>query len=362
MAYSGGFNTSLCLHWLRHHRGLKVLAFVADLGQGGDLEEVGEKAIFLGAQTVHHLNLKEIFANEYLLPAFRASVRSESGYFLSTALSRPLLIQELVKMALKEQCSSIAHGAMLTSNDYLRFSEGIAFLAPQLRIIAPHDEWDLETAEEKLRYAQRYHIPIQPEALTLEEESNLWGRRLSGGKLLSLDQEPPEDYFRWTRPLSRASLNPIEVTLHFCQGIPVQINDQPMSFLKIIRLLNRLGGRYGIGRMILIDNKLSGKKSHEISESPAALLLFWCHRALEELTLDLDTFQTQQILSQKYTHLVYRGRWFSPQREALDAFFLKTQQRVQGTIRFRLQSGRFTLIGRTSKYSLCSPPSIKSAP
>ena len=352
MAYSGGLNTSLCLHWLRHHRGVKVLAFIADLGQGGDFEEIGEKVITLGAQSVYHLNLRETFANEYILPAFRASVRSESGYFLSTAISRPLLIRELVKLALKEGCSAIAHGASIHSNDHLRFSEGITHLAPQIQIIAPHQEWDLETPEEKFRYAQRYHIPLQSEELSLEEESNLWGRRISGGKLSQIDQDPPEEYYLWTRDPLKASATPLEIEIYFHHGIPIQINDRPLSFLKIIRILNRLGGRYGIGRMTLLENKLSGKKSHEISESPAALILFLCHRALEELTLDQETIQFQLLLSQKYTGLVYRGQWFSELREALDSFFLRTQKRVQGKIRFRLQRGIFTILGRSSEYSL----------
>lgn len=356
MAYCGGFNTSLCLHWLRYHKGLSVIAFLADLGQGIDLEKVGEKAIELGAQSVHYVDLKETYANNYILPSFRSSARAESGYFLSTALSRPLLIHEVVKLAIDEGCHYISHGATQYSNDHIRFEIGVAALAPHLQVIAPNREWLMETPEEKIRYARRHHMALPSEDSKYEEEINLWGRRLEGGQLLLPEQEAPQDYYKWTRPLEKASTRPVELEIHFKQGIPHRINHKEMRFSKIIRFLNRLGGRHCIGRFETFETKLLGYKSREISEAPAATILYLCHRALEELVLPQETLQFQALASKKYAEIIYRGLWFGELRCALDAFFQQTQLRITGSVRLQLYRGNCLILGRNSEYALYPSP------
>lgn len=352
LAYSGGLDTSCAIKWLQEQYGYDVVAVTADIGEGKDLAPIREKAEKLGTVNYYQLDLKEEFANNYLAPALQANVLYEGIYPLISALSRPLIAKSLVNIAKKENAVAVAHGCTGKGNDQVRFDVSINALAPQLQIIAPAREHPLPR-EEAIAYAKLHNIPL-PIHLNnpFSIDQNLWGRSCECGVLEDPWAEPPEAAYALTKAVAETPNTPQEITIEFLQGIPVALNNQPLSLATLIEKLNDIAGEHGIGRIDHIENRLVGIKSREVYEAPAALTLITAHRALEAMTLVREVARFKPIIEQQFANLIYDGLWFSPLRDALYAFIKETQERVTGTIRLKLFKGQATVVGRTSPYSL----------
>ena len=353
LAYSGGLDTSVAIHWLKKHKGFHVTAFIADLGQPGDLAEAAQRALKTGADDAHVEDLRERFVNEFVFPAIRANAVYENGYPLNTALGRPLIAQELVRIARESGAEFVGHGCTAKGNDQIRFEAGVAALAPELKVVAPVREWKFTTREEEIDYAKQHKIPVP---VTRESpysiDQNLWGVSIECGELEDAWQSPPRNTHMVTKPLDEAPDKPAEIEIAFEQGIPVAMDGNPAGGLKLIETLNQLGGEHGVGRLDIIENRVVGIKSREVYEAPAAEILLTAHRALEELTLSRPVARQKAILSQVYSDVIYSGRWFTDLREALDAFMTATQKVVTGTLRVQLWKGNCVVTGRRSPYSL----------
>jgi len=353
LAYSGGLDTSVIIHWLKAHKGMDVIAFVADLGQPGDLAAVGERALKTGAESVRVEDLREEFVTDYIWPALRANAVYENGYLLNTALGRPLIAKELVRIARETGCEFVGHGCTAKGNDQVRFEAGVAALAPDLKILAPVREWEFKTREEELDYAAEHgiEVPVNREKPYSIDE-NLWGVSIECGELEDPWNPPPKGAYLWTRSPEEAPDKPVVVEIAFEAGVPTALDGKPMDGVALIEALNKLGGEHGVGRIDLIENRLVGIKSREIYESPAAAILLTAHRVLEEMTLSLQTAREKARIGQVYSDLVYAGDWFTDLREALDAFILATQKYVSGVVRVQLYKGQCTVLSRRSRYSL----------
>lgn len=352
LAYSGGLDTSVAIHWLKEERDLDVIAVLVDVGQGKQLKPLEAKAAKIGAVKTYCVDAREEFIGQYVWPSLRANAIYEGKYLLATALSRPLIAEKLIKVAKKEKAGAVAHGCSGKGNDQVRFEVAVSTLAPDLRIIAPLREWELQTREEEIEYAVSRGIPIpvkKKSSYSIDE--NLWGVSVECGVLEDPNTPPPEEAYQWTRDPLKAPRKKIEVEIRFQKGIPVALNRRKMDPIRLIQQLNDWGGRYGIGRIDMVENRLIGIKSREIYEAPAGVILSAAHRELEALTLDRELLQFKETLGPKYAQLVYNGQWFTPLREALDGFIGKSQSRVSGEIRMRLYPGFAVCVGRSSPYS-----------
>jgi argininosuccinate synthase len=355
LAYSGALDTSICLYWLRNVRGDRVYTFSANIGQFEYLEPLAEKAITMGAVAAHIADLRERFLLEFVFPALKAQAEYGEGYHLFSALSRPLIAQELVNIAKEEGCEIIAHGSRGLGNDTIRFQRCISALAPELRVVLPLQELSLRGAEEDIHYAYKHNIKVESLRKTIYNvEQNLWGVNIQV-RQSDLWQEPPKDTYFMTSPISEAPLRPTVIELEFERGIPVGLNGERLGPVQLVERLNRVGGRNAIGRRDMVEDRIRGIKTREIYEAPAATILHTAHRALEGIVLDKQVLQIRQDLSRQYANLVYDGNWFSQSREALDAFFDQIQQRVTGAVRLQLLQGHLSVIGRRSAYSLYKP-------
>ncbi|MBM4044607.1 MAG: argininosuccinate synthase [Planctomycetes bacterium] len=353
LAYTGGLDTSVCIHWLKNVKGLRVVTFEADLGQGQYLEPISERALATGAEVAHTEDLRDTFAREYIFPALRANAEYESGNPLGQALSRPLIASAVVKKALDEGCRFVAHGCTPKGNDQARFEASIAALAPQLKIIAPQREWHLKTRQDELEYARKHSLPVR---ITKDSpyniDRNLWCTSIIGYATLEDPwQEPPKDVFLTTCAPEDCPDKPTTVTIAFERGDPVSVDGKALSPVNLIELLNQMGGGNGVGRLDAMENRLMGLKSRAIYEAPAATVLHMAHRALEDMTLSRDVSHFKARLSQRYAELVYDGLWFGDLRRALDAFFLETQKYVTGEVRLKLYKGSCMVLGRRSPFS-----------
>ncbi|MFN7169856.1 MAG: argininosuccinate synthase [Candidatus Omnitrophota bacterium] len=352
LAYSGGLDTSVALHWLKK-KGFAVIAFLADVGQGKDLKKLAEKAKLIGADEVCIKDLKKEFIEDYCWQALKANAIYEGKYFLSTALSRPLIAKHLVEIAKQEKARFVAHGCTGKGNDQVRFEVSISLLSSELKIIAPLRIWELKSREEEIDYAQRNNIPIE---ITKESpysiDQNLWGVSIECGKLEDPAEEPPEDAYQLTRPISETPDRPLYLDVYFEKGIPKKINGKNLEAVDLVKELNRMGGAYGIGRTDLIENRLVGIKSREIYEAPSAHILYTAHQELEAMNLDREVLHFKPLISSKYAELIYYGLWFTPLRTALDSFLEKIQEFVTGSVRIKLFKGNCIPVGRKSKYSL----------
>ncbi len=326
LAYSGGLDTSVCIRWLKEKYGCEVIAFMADLGQGGNPAEIKERALKIGASKVYIEDLKEEFLKDYIFPALKANAVYEGKYFLATALSRPVIAKKMVEIARKEGAEAIAHGSTGKGNDQVRFDLSVMSLAPELKIVAPLREWELKSREEEIEYARKHGIPVP---VTKEKpysiDVNLWGRSVECGSLEDPGVEPPEDAFEMTVSPENAPDRPAYAEIEFVQGVP-------KGGLDSVSRLNKLAGENGLGRSDLIEDRLVGIKSREVYEAPAAFVLQLAHKELENLTLDRETLHYKSVISEKYAELIYYGYWFSPLREALAAFVESTQQTVTGKV------------------------------
>ena len=352
LAYSGGLDTSVAIKWLQDKYNYDVIALVADLGEGKDLQEIKDKALKVGAIKVHVLDVKEEFANEYLAKALKVNALYEGVYPLISALSRPLISKKLVEIAGAEGAVAVAHGCTGKGNDQVRFDISIKALNPKLQIVAPVRISPM-SREEAISYAQENDIPIpiskeSPYSIDL----NLWGRSCECGELEDPWAEPPADAYAWTSSIDNAPNDPEIIELAFTCGLPTHLNGRKLSFHALIAELNTLAGKHGIGRVDHVENRLVGIKSREIYEAPAALTLIKAHQVLESLCLTRNTAHFKTIIQQKFENLVYDGQWFSPLFEAVNAFIDKTQETVSGVVKMKLHKGHAIVVGRKSAQSL----------
>jgi argininosuccinate synthase len=360
LAYSGGLDTSIIIHWLRKNYGCDVIAFAADVGQfelegkrGEKISDLKRRAMNAGASKVYIRDVKDEFVTDYVFPTLQANAIYEGGYLLSAALSRPLIAKKLVEIAKREKADAVAHGCTGKGNDQVRFELTFRALNPKLKILAPLREWEMSSREQEIEYARRYKIPVpigkeKPYSI----DRNLWGVSIECGELEDPWKEPPEDAYQITTPPERAPSNPVYLDIYFEQGIPTRINGKLFSSVELIKKLNKVGGAYGIGRIDLVENRVVGIKSREIYEAPGATILYLAHLELERLTLDRDTFHYKELISPRYAELVYCGFWESSLKKTMDAFVSATQKKVTGTVRVKLYKGNLWVVGRKSPYSL----------
>ncbi len=355
LAYSGGLDTSVCVYWLKAEKGLRVVTMCADLGQGEDLEPLGERATKAGASACHVVDVKDKFVTQYCWRAVKANAMYENGYLLATALGRPLIASELVRIAQEEGAKYIAHGCTGKGNDQVRFECTVAALDPSLRNIAPVREWDLKSREEEVAYAKENGVPLPPPKVTqYSYDLNLWGVSVEAGALEDPWAAPPKDAYVMTADPADAPDKPDFVEVSFEKGVPVALNGKKLPPVKLVQELNKLAGKHGVGRSDLIEDRLVGIKSREVYEAPGATVIHAAHRALEALTLSRDVILFKEPLSQTYARLIYEGKWFTDLRFALDAFFDKVNEVVTGTARVRLYKGQAIVEGRQSENSLYS--------
>ena len=353
LAYSGGLDTSVILKWLVENYKCPVIAYCADVGQEEDLEEIKEKGIKCGAEKVIIKDLKEEFVKEYVFFSIKAGARYEDWYLMGTSLARPLIAKTQVEIAKEEGADAVAHGATGKGNDQVRFELTYSALAPELKIIAPWREWNFKGRKDLIEYARKNNIPIP---VTPEKpysiDANLFHISYEGGILENLWQEPPEDMFIMTVSPEKAPDKPEYIEIEFEKGEPVAINGEKLSPANLLKTLNKIGGRHGIGRIDMVENRFVGIKSRGIYETPGGTILHIAHRALEQITLDREVMRIKDVLMPKIAELIYYGFWFSPEFQSLKTFIEKTQEKVTGTIRLKLYKGQVYVTGRKSPYSL----------
>lgn len=352
LAYSGGLDTSVAIKWLQEKYNLDVIALAVDVGQGKDLEEVKEKALKIGALESIVVDAQEEFAREFVCPALKANALYEGKYPLVSALSRPLIAKHLVEVAKSKGAAFVAHGCTGKGNDQVRFEVSIGTLAPHLKVIAPVREGGM-SREEAIEYARKNNVPIP---VTRESpysvDENLWGRTIECGVLEDPWVEPPSAVYERTVEPTEAPNKTIYLEIGFAKGEPIALDNEKMPLAELITKIDQLAGNQGFGRIDMIENRLVGIKSREIYEVPGALSLICAHKNLEDLTLERELLHYKTLVEQKYAELVYCGLWYSPLKQALDAFIGKTQEDVNGIVRLKLFKGSCTIVGRKSEQSL----------
>ena len=352
LAYSGGLDTSVAIKWLKEKYNLDVIAVCIDVGNERDFSAVQQKALDVGAVKSLVIDAQASFVNHFIFPALQANAIYEGQYPLATALSRPLMAKLLVKVAVDEGASTVAHGCTGKGNDQVRFEVSIGALAPNLKIIAPAREWDM-TREQTIEYAQRHGIPVPITAASpYSLDECLWGRAIECGVLEDPWVEPPDDVFTWTTSPAEAPDKPEYVEIGFEKGIPVTIDRKKMDGVILVRQLNELAGKHGVGRIDHIEDRLIGIKSREIYEAPAAAVLLVAHQALEAMTLSKSQLLFKQKVAMEYADLIYNGLWFTSLRQDLAALVKSSQRFVTGTVRLKLFKGNCSLVGRKSPMSL----------
>jgi len=356
LAYSGSLDTTICVHYLRHVKGMKVYTFSANLGQPEYLEPLAEQAVDLGATAANLADLRDKFAREYVFPCLRANAVYEQGYYLFSALARPLIVQELLQVAEEEGCEFIAHGSRGIGNDRVRLDNCIRSLSPDMQVLTPLVDLNLKKPVEDIAYAREHNIPISSERAALYNvEQNLWGNNIQVAPLQDTWEDLPRDTYILSTPVSEAPAKPTVLEIAFDKGLPISIDGEALPPVKLIEVLNKIGGRCAVGRFDVVENRISGRKTRELYEAPAAAILHAAHAALASITLDKETLHFQAPLSQKYSELVYEGKWFLPLREGLDSYFTKLNEKMTGEVRVSLFKGAITILGRRSKNSLFVP-------
>jgi len=353
LAYSGGLDTSCAVPWLIETYGCEVICFVANVGQQDDLSLVEERALASGASKVIVQDLRNEFATEYLFPLLQSGAIYEDKYMLGAAMSRPLIAKRQIELAEAEGADAVAHGSTGKGNDQVRFELAYMALAPDLRVIAPWREWPIKGRDDALAYARERGIPVTESFEDIySDDDNLWHISHEGGRLEDPWQEPDGRMYQLVVDPEQAPDKPEYVEIEFISGMPKAVNGTPLGAADLIRMLNLLGARHGVGRTDLVENRLVGMKSHGVYETPGGTILRAAHQGIEELTLDRDTRHFKQQAALRYADLVYNGKWFSPLRDALQAFVAVTQRDVTGVSRIKLYKGNATLVGRKANYSL----------
>ena len=351
LAYSGGLDTSVILKWLVEQYDCEVVTFTADIGQGEELTPAREKAKKMGVKQIFIEDLQEEFVRDFVFPMFRANAQYEGEYLLGTSIARPLIAKRLVEIAIKTGADAISHGATGKGNDQVRFELGAYALNPDIKIIAPWREWDLTSRDTLLAYADRHGIPIEAKrkkGSPYSMDANLLHISYEGGELEDPWFEPEESMWRRTVPLKKAPNQPEYIEITFKQGDPVALNGKTLKPAKMLVALNTLGGKHGIGRADLVENRYVGMKSRGCYETPGGTILLKAHRAIESLTLDRETAHLKDELMPRYASMIYNGYWFSPERQALQTLIDTTQQNVNGIVRLKLWKGSVFVTGRKS--------------
>jgi len=353
LAYSGGLDTSIIIPWLKETYGCEVIAMIGDLGQREDLEAARKKALATGASAAYVEDLREEFITGYIWPTLRAGAVYEHKYLLGTSFARPLLAKRQVELAKKVGADAVAHGCTGKGNDQVRFELAAKALAPELAIIAPWREWKIASREEAIAYARAHNVPVEQTTKNIySRDRNIWHLSHEGGVLEDPANAPEESMWQWIVSPAKAPDQPVTVEIGFETGIPVSVNGKRLAPLALLEELNEIAAAHGVGRMELVENRLVGIKSRGAYETPGGTLLVSAHRELESLCLDRETAHYQQILSLRYAEMVYYGMWFTPLREALDAFYASSQSRITGSVGLTLYKGTISVDSRRSPYSL----------
>ncbi|MBF0494608.1 MAG: argininosuccinate synthase [Candidatus Omnitrophica bacterium] len=351
LAYSGGLDTSVAIKWLMD-RGYEVICYMGDLGQGGDAEDGKKRALRIGAKKCIVEDLQEEFVSDYIFPALKAGALYQRKYNLATALSRPIIAERMLKVAKSEKAEFVAHGCTGKGNDQVRFEVTFHLKMPGVKVIAPVREWELKTRESEIDYAKKHNIPIaQTKKKIYSIDKNLWGISVEGGDLEDPAKEPKDNAYITIARAEDAPARPEYVTVSFNKGIPVAVNGKKLDPIGLILKLNAFGAKHGVGRIDMVEDRLVGIKSREVYEAPASDILHVAHTALEDLVLDRETIKYKYGVADKYSDLVYNGLWFTPLKEAFDAFIDKTQKRVTGDIKIKLYKGRAVAVSRKSPFS-----------
>jgi len=352
LAYSGGLDTSVAVRWLKEERGYEVIALTVDVGMQRGREEAQSRALEAGAAKFVWREAQETFVRHFAFPALAAGAVYQGRYPLATALARPLIARELVEVARAEGATAVGHGCTGKGNDQVRFDVAVQALAPELRIVAPVRDWDMDR-EGEIAYAQEHAIPVP---VTRESpysiDENLWGRSIECGVLEDPWQEPPPDVYEWTVSPAEAPDAPAYVEIGFEAGRPVSLDGREAAPASLVLRLNELAGEHGVGRVDMVEDRLVGIKSREIYESPAAVTLLTAHEALEQMTLSKDQRRLKARVAQEYAEIIYNGLWFTAHHQDLAAYVQSTQRHVTGTVRVKLHKGAATVVGRKSPKSL----------
>jgi len=353
LAYSGGLDTSVIVPWLKENYDCEVICMCAHIGQGDDLTGVEAKAIASGASKCYVEDLREEFITDYIYPTVQAGAIYERKYLLGTSFARPLIAKRQVEIAELEGADAVSHGCTGKGNDQVRFELTYQALNPKLKVIAPWREWSIRSRQDALAYAQAHNVPVTAtEKSIYSRDWNIWHLSHEGGLLEDPWQEPEAAMYQLTVAPEQAPDEPEYVEIEFDHGVPRKVNGVAMGAIELVTTLNALGGKHGIGRIDLVENRLVGMKSHGVYETPAGTILVEAHDALEQICLDRETLHYKQQIALKYADLVYNGQWFMPLREALDAFVRSTQVSVTGTTKLKLYKGNVILVGRKSPMSL----------
>ncbi len=355
LAYSGGLDTSIIIPWLNENYGMDVIAMVADVGQGEDIDAVVEKAKKTGAKKVVVRDLRDEFLREYVFPTVQAGAVYENKYLLGTSIARPVIAKHQVEVALAEGAAAVAHGCTGKGNDQVRFEHAYQALAPEFKVIAPWREWTLKSREDCLDYAEAHGISVTASREKIHSrDRNLWHVSHEGGELEDAGNAPLSTTWTMTRSPQEAPDREEQVTIGFEQGVPVSVGGMKLPPVQLVELLNEIGARNAIGRIDLVENRFVGIKSRGCYETPGGTLIVAAHRELEALTLDREVSHYKQHVALRYADLVYNGLWFTPLREAFDAFVQKTQENVTGTVTLSLYKGNLNIVSRESALSLYS--------
>jgi argininosuccinate synthase len=355
LAYSGGLDTSIIISWLKENYGCEVVAVAVDVGQAEETAGLAQKAYSTGACDFHLVDAREEFAADYLFPVLKAGAIYERDYLLGTSTARPLIARKQVEIALATGCDALAHGCTGKGNDQVRFELAYQALAPELKVVAPWREWDIVSREDAIDYASARGIPVPvTKKDPYSRDRNLWHLSHEGGPLEDPSFEPEASMFKLTTDPMNAPDAPEKVTIAFEEGVPIAVNGAKLSPATIVQTLNEIGGRHGVGRADIVENRLIGIKSRGVYETPGGTLLVTALKALESITLDRDSAHEKERIATRYAELVYNGQWFSPLREAYDAFVNVLGESVTGTVTLKLYKGNATVIARQSPYSLYS--------
>ncbi len=353
LAYSGGLDTSVIVHWLKDKYNCEIICFTADLGQEDELTGLEAKALASGASKLYVRDLREEFLTDFVYPTLKAGAVYEREYLLGTSFARPLIAKHLVEIAELEGADAIAHGCTGKGNDQVRFEVTVMALNPKLKVIAPWREWDIRSREDALAYAEEFGIPVTSTLKSIySRDRNLYHISHEGGPLENPWLEPEEEMYKLSVSPENAPDEPQYVEIEFEQGVPVAVDGEKLPAVDLFIKLNKIAGAHGVGRIDLVENRLVGMKSHGIYETPGGTLIHRAHQALESITLDKNTLHYKDILAVKYAELVYNGLWYTRLHEALDAFVAVTQENVTGTVRLKLYKGNVIIVGRKSPSSL----------
>ena len=353
LAYSGGLDTSVIVPWLRETYDAEVICMAADVGQSEGLEGLEEKALATGASAYFGEDLKADFVTEYIWPTLKAGAVYGRKYLLGTSVARPIIARRQVEVARKVGAAAVAHGCTGKGNDQVRFELTFQALAPDLQIIAPWREWSIRSREDALAFARQRGIPLEVDETKLfSRDENLWHISHEGGPLEDPAYEPEEDIFLWTTAPERAAERPQVVELGFHEGTPVSVDGETMDAVSLLRMLNEMGNRHGVGRADIVEDRLVGMKSRGIYETPGGTILYTALQELEQLVLHRRSLALKDQVAPRYAELVYEGRWWTPEREAMDALVDSLMKRVTGTVRLKLYRGSVRVVGRASPFSL----------